>query len=200
METTNGTAPNPIIVMTVTKATAKPGQGYGGPPLKFPDPVEFARKVDAYFDHCQNTIITKQVVSAKEIVKVETPTPPTMAGLAAWLGISRFRLLDYDDDEAKSEYSGILSRARLRIEESNITMGLLGCHDTRISQLNLASNFGYVTNKQEIDVTQTTHHTIEVIDAQIRQLLQDNPDLIEMVRNPDSGDDSYESDDSDHNL
>jgi hypothetical protein len=77
-----------------TTNSAQNVPGKQGRPLKFQDPEELQLKIDAYFTHCDNTIINKQHVTGKgDIVIIPTPTPYTMAGLAAWLEISLKNLL-----------------------------------------------------------------------------------------------------------
>lgn len=128
-----------------TENNEKPVKNLGGRPLKFQDPEKLQQRIDAYFEHCDNTIIKKQHVTGKgEIIVVPTPTPYTMAGLAAWLEISRKNLLEYND---RNGFRNIITRARDKIEASNITLALTGCHDSRIAALNLSSNYGYATKQ-----------------------------------------------------
>lgn len=122
-----------------------------GRPLAYPTPEALQAAVDSYFEECKHNVIVKQVVSKGEIVRVETPEPFSMAGLASHLGVSRQTLLAYDGNNGeRADYLDIISRARLKIERSNIALSLVGCYDSRIANLNLASNFGYFT-KQDVD-------------------------------------------------
>ena len=125
-----------------------------GRPPKYSDPIEFEAAVNRYFDECDNTTIIKQVVQKGEIIPVPTPKPYTMAGLARALEIDRRTLNNY---KANDNLFPIISRARERIHEQNVTFALLGIHDSRIANLNLASNFDYVLKTQtEVDATVTT--------------------------------------------
>ena len=120
----------------------------GGKPRRWADPEKFAAAIEDYFIRCDNTLITKKVVSGKgQIVEVTTPTPYTMAGLAYHLDIERTTLNNYKYYEDRPEYLHTLMRARKRIEEQNVTHAVLGCHDARIAALNLASNYGYHTSE-----------------------------------------------------
>jgi len=124
-------------------------KGPGQPPA-FNSPKEMQERIDKYFEYCENKLIIKQVVNKGTIILVPTPTPVTMAGLALWLGIHRETLNNYDK---RSEYFGIVSRARKIIEESNITMGMVGVYERSTNNLNLASNFNYSTkDKLTIDI------------------------------------------------
>jgi len=128
----------------------------GRPPI-WDDPVKFQRAVDNYFIECDKTIIYKQVVQKGEIIQVPTPEPYTMAGLAHHLGATRETLNQYKKDD---RFSDIIAQARERIHRQNINLGLIGCHDSRISALNLASNFGYA-QKKDVDITD--HGTVQAI-------------------------------------
>ena len=127
------------------------GEGGGRPPI-FDNAEDLQKAVDNYFDYCddpKNNII-KQVVQGKEIIKVHTPIPYTMAGLARKLEMSRETLNEYGKSEM---FSDILMRARERVHEANITLAMTGCHDSRIAALNLASNFGYASKTEaKIDI------------------------------------------------
>ena len=175
--------------MTTTKATAKPGQGYGGPPLKYQDAASLQNAIDAYFMSCdEGEEITQYDRKRQTIHTYQRPIPYTVTDLALHLGFSERRsLIQY---AGKEEYVHTIQRAKAKIEAQRVTRALTGDYEPRFAMFDLVNNFGYLNNKSEVDVNQTTHHTIEVIDAQIRQLLQDNPDLIEMVKSGDS--DTYE--------
>ena len=123
-----------------------PGPNSVGRPKAFNSPEEVQTQIDDYFNHCSNSLIIKQVVQKGEIILVPTPTPPTMAGLSLWLGIDRKTLNNYKNDKP---FFPVIMRARKKIEENNMAMGLTGIYESRINTLNLASNFGYA-NKQEI--------------------------------------------------
>jgi len=133
--------------LTQTKQDPKYRQGVTtGRPPKYTDTKTLQADVDAYFVHCDNTVINKQHVTGKvDIVIIPTPTPYTMAGLAYWLDMTRETLNQYKYDDM---FSDVIARARAKIGEANITLALAGCHDSRIAALNLASNFGYAS-KQE---------------------------------------------------
>ena len=117
-----------------------------GRPKIFTDPAEMAQHIENFFDYCGNTLIIKQVVSKGDIILVPTPTPPTMAGLAVWLNMSRETLNQYRKDKP---FSDIIIRARCRIETDNVTKGMLGVYEHNTNRLNIASNFGYA-QKQEL--------------------------------------------------
>jgi len=121
----------------------------GGRPLKYQTVEELQTAVDNYFTECDNKIIVKQHAHSKGITEVKTPTPYTIAGLARALEVDRDTINNYSK---RDEYFGVITGARDKIQESNITLALAGCHDSKIAALNLASNYGYAT-KSETDVS-----------------------------------------------
>ena len=138
-----------------------------GQPQKYTDKDSFEAAVNAYFKECDSTTIIKQVVQKGEIISVPTPKPYTMAGLARALEIDRKTLNNYKEDD---NFFPIISRARERIHEQNVTLALLGCHDSRIAALNLASNYGYAI-RTETEVSGTLK--LPSMDADERLALQD---------------------------
>lgn len=138
--------------MTQNKSnkTGKPARK-NKPPIKkkkYTDKDLFKAKVEDYFNKCDKTVIKKQVVTRGEIIIVETPKPYTMAGLAYHLDIERQTLNNY---KSRETYFDIIMHARKRIEEANISLAMVGCHDSKIAALNLASNYGYAV-KQDLNV------------------------------------------------
>ena len=142
----------------------------GGRPLKYQTAEELQAAVDNYFAECDNRIIVKQHAHSKGITKVETPTPYTIAGLARALGVDRDTINNYSK---RDEYFGIITGARDKIQESNLTLGLLGCHDSKLAALNLASNYGYSTKSE---VNQSGTMTIQVINYKPQEPQPDVPD------------------------
>ena len=155
----------------------------GRSPL-FPTPEKLQAAIDKYFTDCDKKIIIKQVVQKGVVVEVPVPTPYTVAGLAAALGTTRASILRYatgehptfKDPEKSREYRNIIAHAKARIEESNVTAGLIGAHDSRIAALNLASNFGYSEKSSQEDPQEARAKLL----AELVQALP--PDLISALR------------------
>lgn len=157
--------------MTTKKPIKKPTKSKGGRPKALTDPEKVQQIIDDYFAECDNTLIVKQHPHSKGITRVKSPTPYTMAGLARALGISRETLNQYKKEEP---FSDIIMRARDRVHESNVSLALLGCHDSRIAALNLASNFGYQT-KEQVDQNIKADLTIKVVKYDEADCRSDNP-------------------------
>lgn len=110
---------------------------------------ELQELVEDYFQHCEDTSIVIKKMHSQGVTKTKVPTPPTMAGLAVWLGVSRQNLNEW---KKENRFHDVIMRARDRIEENNIKMGMIGVYESRTNALNLASNFGYA-QKTESQVT-----------------------------------------------
>ena len=178
---------------------------------RWTDPDEFEACVNAYFNYCDTNLIEKQMGHSKGITIMRIPTPYSMAGLARALGISRDALNRYKhqdngladiNPEIAQRTADCIYRARERIHENNISMGLLGMHDSKISELNLINNFGYTRRTEielpvggEINVVFSTDRTQKRIDDleqknlelinrlnQIEHAPESNPVVIDMKR------------------
>lgn len=113
-----------------------------GRPLKFNNIEELQKKIDNYFDNCDNL-----------------GKPYTITGLAVALDTSRKVLLDYED---KEEYSYTIKKAKDRVEQyaeeqlykGNNTAGVI---------FSLKNNYKWV-DKQEIkaDVDQDITINIDI--------------------------------------
>jgi len=119
----------------------------GRPPKydKINGPTQMQADIDAYFKRCKDG---KKIIVIRKGQPVETTKeiPKTVAGLAHALGFnSRVSLLNYTD---KPEFMSIITRAKLEIEMDNVEGGMLGEYESRITTLNLASNYGYSTKNE----------------------------------------------------
>ena len=150
----------------------KYGKNLGGRPRLYTDRDEFEAHVDNYFYVCDHTTLYKSVVQKGEIIKVPTPKPYTMAGLARALRMSRDTLNQYSKSDT---FSDIVSQARMRIHEQNIELALIGCHDSKIAALNLASNFGYVINTGLKELAESVSDILKRVHGPTRPALPANP-------------------------
>jgi len=93
--------------------------GEVGRPRKFKSVEEMATAITMYFLECDNR--TKPVVSKDGmVVNVPCPMPYTMSGLAETIGMSRRRLLDYNEreDEYGKEFRPTIKAAREHVERN----------------------------------------------------------------------------------
>jgi len=118
--------------------------GKVGRPRKFQSVEEMAAAIDAYFTSCD--IRMKQVVNRDgTVTEVLWPMPYTMSGLAEAIGISRRRLLDYNDreDEYGKEFRPTITRARARVERNLEERLYDGVGSPRGHEFGLKNNFDW---------------------------------------------------------
>ena len=88
-----------------------------GRPPKFSSPEELQAKIDQYFDFCKGQLATdcfgNPIVDKHSKPVILGARPPTICGLAFFLGMSRRSLLNY---KSRPAFEYVVSRARLRIE------------------------------------------------------------------------------------
>lgn len=107
----------------------------------FSDPAELAEKVEAYFQHCEETKKVYELKNGDVKIRQEFPT---MTGLAVWLRCSRETLYSYInqeerpdslDSETIKKLSDTLSYARNRIAMSLSQTSMSGDADPKIASL-----------------------------------------------------------------
>lgn len=92
---------------------------YGRPP-KYTSVEEMQEKIDSYFSACAGAPYLDEAGrpmqdKAGRILYRTPPTPPTVTGLALWLGFTgRQALLDY---QARPAFADTITRAKSRVEE-----------------------------------------------------------------------------------
>lgn len=110
----------------------------------FNDPKELQEKIDAYFQHCEDS---KKVYHLKNgDIKIRQEFP-SMAGLTVWLGCSRETLYSYiekdvkvsQDAEITNLISDTLSHAREKIKKSLVQSSMSGDADPRIAGMLLTA-------------------------------------------------------------
>ncbi len=132
-------------------------KGAGGRPPTFTSVEEMQKKIDEYFDYCDNR--TKDIFIPKlgDHVTMNDPEPYTMSGLAYFLGMSRRSLVDYAH---KDKFSKIVKRARRRVEydierrmndKNTFTPGLI---------FNAKNNFGW-QDKSEVELTEKPKFVVD---------------------------------------
>lgn len=99
-----------------------------GRPSSFTDPIELEKKIDGYFDNCDNL-----------------ERPYTLSGLAVHLGTCRKTLYNY---EQKDEFLPAIKRAKARIE-AYLEEKLFGNNVTGVI-FNLKNNYDW-TDRRHIE-------------------------------------------------
>ncbi len=138
-----------------TKQAEEYAKKYGRPP-KYKKPSEMQAKIDEYFKKCEGEMLLgkdgKPIINKKGIVYLEKPRPPTVTGLALYLGFSgRQALLNY---RAKKEFLDTVTRARSRIEQYN-EEALYSKETCNGAKFNLSNNFDGWAEKVENTIKET---------------------------------------------
>jgi len=84
-----------------------------GRPLIFKSVKEVEKKIEEYFDYCDNRLVQGYDNKTNEQFAYISPEPYTMSGLAYYLGIDRKTLYNYS---TKDEYFPTIKRARDKVE------------------------------------------------------------------------------------
>jgi len=125
------------------KITKQKGYVFGKP-LKFPDPKDFEKKIDAYFVKCE----------LDDII-------PTVTGLAVHLETFRSVLVDYKE---KDDYSYSIKKALQKCESAIEFGAMTGKLNPVFSIFNLKNNYGW-KDKTEVDQNIKSEEKI-IIDIQ----------------------------------
>lgn len=111
-----------------------------GRPRAWTDPEDLQRRIEEYFE---SLIVFKQVDDPSEpdgkLTIVDREDPPTMAGLAFHLGVSRRTLVNYDDPK----FASVIARAKAFIEQWLERELYTRQGSTNGLQFGLAMNFGW---------------------------------------------------------
>ena len=123
-------------------------------PPKFTDPVDLREKIEAYFQHCEDSRTERELKNGDIRIRQETPS---MIGLATWLQCSPDTLYSYINGEDKSKQiadqeiyntiSGTLARARDRCAAALAQRAVDGDCDSRTAALLLGS-YGIVQKSE----------------------------------------------------
>jgi hypothetical protein len=149
-----------------------------GRPLKYSDPAELQRKIDEYFEACDNHI-SKGMDKLGNIVEFIDPQPYTVTGLANALDIDRLTLLEYENqmqpslhklgDAAREEIVNSIKKAKAKCEEY-AERKLYQLRNPAGAIFNLLNNYKGWSNKQELEVSRAP----EKLDAaEVNKLLEE---------------------------
>lgn len=128
-------------------------------PVSFNDPEELKKRVEEYFDRCENSKKTYELKNGDIKIRQEFPT---MSGLAVHLGVTRETVYSYMNGESKTgnseevskAISDTLSYARQRVATYLSQCSLSGDADSKIASM-LLNAMG--------EVTPETNTTVNVI-------------------------------------
>lgn len=122
-----------------------------GRPKKWTDPGKMQKKIDEYFESCKGTPLLDDDIPV--LNKFGEPIilnakPPTVAGLACYLGMdSRQTLLNYQKDE---KFAYVITKAKTRIE-AYLEESLMNRNAQRGAEFNLRCNFRWNDRMDEFN-------------------------------------------------
>lgn len=137
--------------------------GNSGRAKKFSSPEEFQQFVDEYFQWCDQNPITEQNWVGKngdQVFKTKQ-RPYTIEGLCLHLDIDRQTLLNYQNRKGYEDFFDIITRAKRKITQNNITYALTGEYNARLVQFLLSNNTEY--KNQETHEVNLGEDTIKAI-------------------------------------
>jgi hypothetical protein len=125
-----------------------------GRPRVYESPAKLEEMVDSYFFWCDQNPLIREEWNGRDPVKCEVRTqrPYTIEGLALHLGVDRKTVLNYGKKEGNEDLFPIISRARQKITDQQVTFGLAGGYNANVLRLVLTNNTEY-RDKQEVDHT-----------------------------------------------
>lgn len=137
-----------------------PNSNLKGKVLKFDNPDDLQARIDAYFEHCDDSfipVVMNQITKDGLTVVKQVPTPPTCEGLCEWLGTNKVTLLDYenlkhDDHIYREDFADIIATAKQKITRIKVERALIGAYDSRFAIFDLVNNSGY-RNEKAVDHT-----------------------------------------------
>lgn len=120
----------------------------GGRPRKWNSAKKMEESIEEYFKNCEGKPVYDddgKLMVYKGSVVYTGCKPPTVSGLAYWLGFqSTQSLFDYQKDD---KFSAIITRAKLRIE-SYLEERLMDRDGQRGAEFNLRCNYGWNDKKE----------------------------------------------------
>ena len=137
-----------------------------GRPLKFNSVSELENEIEKYFNHCDKRTKTVILKGGKgkpdELAEVPHPKPYTVAGLAAFLGIDRKTLLNYEnyEDEEGEQFFPTIKKAKAKIEANLIERGLDGSSNATMVIFLSKCNYGYDDSVKDKPPTKINIHIV----------------------------------------
>lgn len=134
---------------------APEGNKYGfgtdetGRPREWDSPEQLQEAIDAYFNYCDVNPLIKIEYNGKDAARCEVPIqrPYTVEGLAIHLGVDRKTLLNYQKKAGYEAFFPVITRAKQKIVDQQITFGMAGGYNHNVVRLVLTNNSDYKDQK-----------------------------------------------------
>ena len=126
--------------------------GNPGREKTFTDPAELEKHINEYFTQQDNNPIIRSEVHGKdaETIRVPIQRPYTIEGLARQLGLVRMSLINYEKRDGYEPFFDTITRAKEKIKEQWIELGLIGVGKEYFTKFMLINNADY-KDKSEVD-------------------------------------------------
>ena len=153
----------------------KPKRKVGRPP-KFESAEVLREKIKEYFVWCEGELLTDPNTGRPIITKQGLPVykgvhPPTMAGLANALDMSRVTLKNYS---GKKEFEEIISRAKRLVERYTEEQLIIGKNPNG-AQFSLQNNFYGWKDEKEISISAAEDEEEAIMAEVRRKMAQEMP-------------------------
>jgi len=117
-----------------------------GRPHKYRTAAELDRKVEEYFDLCDNHVLEKITIKKGNEIKELIPDPKiyTLPGLAEYLGyLNKDSIFNLRDRDADGMFSGVIKKAINRIERQYIEQAIKSKYNPTFIMFLLKCHYGY---------------------------------------------------------
>ena len=121
----------------------------GGKPLKIKTPEILQEIVTKYFNDCDSRVVEIYDSNKHDILKVNSPEPYTMSGLAYAMGMDRSGILQYG---RRNKYYNIIKRARDKVNV-DLEKRLIEGKNVIGAIFSLKNNFNWIDKTEVIDTT-----------------------------------------------
>jgi hypothetical protein len=127
------------------------GSTTNGKPKLWDTPEKFQDAIDEYFAWCDSNPLISIEYNGKEPTECAIPTqrPYTIEGLALRLGTGRRTLLNYAKAEGYEDYFHIITHAKRKIIDQQITFGLAGTYSHNVLRMILINNTEYKDKSEQ---------------------------------------------------
>lgn len=125
--------------------------GNKGTEKMFKTPEDLQKKIDEYFQLCDDNTITVYDKRTQEVKKVNKQIPYTVEGICEILGTNRQTLINYQKEKGYEDYFDIIEKAKLKVTRNKVEKTLGGDYNATFAIFDLVNNTDYKnTNTTEI--------------------------------------------------
>jgi len=120
-----------------------------GRPLKIKTPEQLQQIVDKYFNDCDSRVLEIYDSNKHAVLKVNSPEPYTMSGLAYAMGMDRAGILNYG---RRLKFFSIIKKAKDLVNK-DVELRLMEGKNVVGAIFSLKNNFNWVDKTEVVDTT-----------------------------------------------